>query len=60
MKQDEEVARIVGWLQGFAWAVWMLPLALMDGAPLVDGEACGEYERNVNRLAELAGLGKEA
>lgn len=39
MKQDEEVARIVGWLQGFAWAVWMLPLALMDGAPLVDGEA---------------------
>lgn len=59
MKRDEEAARIVGWLQGFASTVWLLPHAEKDDAPIVDGEVCAEYERNVNRLAELAGLGKE-
>ena len=60
MNRDEETARIVGWLQGFVSTVWLLPQAMKGGAPLVDDEVCAEYERNVNRLAELAGLGKEA
>ena len=60
MNRDEETARIVGWLQGFAATVWLLPHATNDGVPLVDGEACEEYEKNVDRLAELAGLGEEA
>lgn len=59
MNRDEETARIVGWLQGFASTVWLLPQATNDGTPLVADEVCAEYERNVDRLAELAGLGKE-
>ena len=59
MNHDEETARIVGWLQGFASTVWLLPQARKGGTPLVADEVCAEYERNVDRLAELAGLGEE-
>lgn len=54
-----EAAAIVGWLQGFAPTVWLLPLARPEGSPLVDGDVCEEYERRVDRLAEIVGLGKE-
>lgn len=54
-----EAAAIVGWLQGFAATVWLLPLAMSGDAPLVDGDVCEEYEKKVDRLAEMLGLGKE-
>lgn len=54
-----EAAAIVGWLQGFASTVWLLPLAMSGDAPLVDGDVCEEYEKNVDRLAEILGVGKE-
>jgi hypothetical protein len=47
-------ARALGWLEGFAATVWLLPqLKDADGAELVCDEACAEYE---SRVAELRGL----
>lgn len=59
MSAEKEAARIVGWLQGFASTVWLLPMAKKGSTPLVADDVCAEYEKNVGRLAELAGLGKE-
>ena len=53
MNRDAELAAIVGWLQGFAPTVWLLPWAQADGRPLVADEGCMEYEAKVKRLAEL-------
>lgn len=53
MKTDEETARIVGWLQGFAPTVWLLPMVKKGSTPLVADDVCAEYEKNVGRLAEL-------
>lgn len=54
---EREVLGTVGWLQGFASTVWLLPSATNDGVPLVADDVCEEYERRVNRLAEMMSIG---
>lgn len=46
-RRSVEMAEIVGWLEGFAGVVWLLP---MDK---VSDEMPAEYERRVARLREL-------
>lgn len=52
MKCREEVAEVVGWLEGIAPLVWLLPLEK------VSDEVPEEYEKRVKRLRELL-FGKE-
>lgn len=51
MSKSEEIREIVGWLDGFSAAVWMLP------SNKVSDEYPAMYEEKVARLREL--LGKE-
>lgn len=49
-----EVARIVGWLEGFSPTVWLLCAPVGgDGGQLVSDAACAEYEEMVGRLRSL-------
>lgn len=54
MSKSEEIREIVGWLDGFSVAVWMLPSdKVSDGYPVM-------YEEKVARLRELLGKEDEA
>ena len=51
MSRSEEIREIVGWLDGFSAAVWLLP------SDKVSEEYPAMYEKKVARLREL--LAKE-
>lgn len=49
-----EIARIIGWLDGFSPSVWLLiELCNKKGVPIISDTVCAEYDEKVKRLWSL-------
>lgn len=49
-----EIARIIGWLEGFSPSVWLLiELCNKKGVPIISDTVCAEYDEKVKRLWSL-------